>query len=97
MIALGLSLFLGTSAKAQEFNFITCGSSYASFLHLDLIKQVASIDVYCHAFGCSGTGKILSNKQNLFCDTFLLEMDMGLSSVQHMMITVAPDGTGEIY
>lgn len=92
---LGLNL-LGATAFARDFDSIDCDVGLRGTLHLDLRDQSAVLDVYCHAMGCSGRGKILQHEGDLYGDTFLLEMDMGFSRPEYMKIKVKPDGTGTI-
>lgn len=76
---------------------LTCETGLGK-IHLDLQNQVASIKVYCHAAGCSGTGRIKHHEGDIFGDTFLLEMAMhSVPSPSYMIVKVRPDGVGEIF
>lgn len=82
--------------RSQAFSSLTCNSGLTN-LHLDLRNQAASIAVFCHILGCSGSGTIKSYRRSHFNDIFLLEMNMEHSSgLLYLVVEVGPDGNGVV-
>lgn len=88
--------YITADPRSQAFSSLTCDTLKGS-VRLDLRNQTAKIDIYCHAMGCVGAGKIVSHESDFFGDTFLLEMIMqGSTRNQYIIVRAENSGKGEI-